>query len=91
MTLKDWCLRQNPREQEVDERKLIQFGLIQGLVRKVNGYPVFSGKNYQSRTELEIDCNGLNTLEDLAVIHRVSLSHLEHLIAERERIVIVWK
>lgn len=40
MTLKDWCLRVQPKQYNVDERKLIQFGIYYGFVRKLLIYPI---------------------------------------------------
>lgn len=35
VTMKDLCQRFNPQNLRINERKLVQFGLIQGLVRRI--------------------------------------------------------
>ncbi|XP_023227117.1 GATOR complex protein NPRL2-like isoform X1 [Centruroides sculpturatus] len=40
ITVKDLCTRNNPHLNGIDERKLIQFGLMHGLIRRLQKYPV---------------------------------------------------
>uniref|UniRef100_A0A183DD14 DNA primase n=1 Tax=Gongylonema pulchrum TaxID=637853 RepID=A0A183DD14_9BILA len=40
MTMKEWCERMVPRQYNVDERRLVQFGICHGFVRKLCIYPV---------------------------------------------------
>lgn len=40
MMLREWCIRMRPREVNVDERKLIQFGVFYGFIRKLLTYPI---------------------------------------------------
>ncbi|XP_064633487.1 GATOR1 complex protein NPRL2-like [Lineus longissimus] len=39
-TVRDLCARYNPHSIRVDERKLIQFGLMKGIVRRLHKYPL---------------------------------------------------
>ncbi|KAG1701207.1 GATOR complex protein NPRL2 [Nymphon striatum] len=39
-TVRDLCIRFNPHSLGIDERKLVQYGLIHGLIRRVQKYPV---------------------------------------------------
>jgi hypothetical protein len=34
-TVRDLCVRLNPHPLRIDERKLVQFGLLEGLIRRV--------------------------------------------------------
>merc|ERR1712126_207583 len=43
VTVKSLCSRLSPQEKNVDERKLIQFGLMKGFIRKLHKYPVHTG------------------------------------------------
>ncbi|EFN68896.1 Tumor suppressor candidate 4 [Camponotus floridanus] len=40
VTMKDLCQRLNPQNLRINERRLVQFGLIEGLIRRVYNYPV---------------------------------------------------
>eukprot|EP00088_Acartia_fossae_P004162 TRINITY_DN11773_c0_g2_i2.p1 TRINITY_DN11773_c0_g2~~TRINITY_DN11773_c0_g2_i2.p1 ORF type:complete len:390 (+),score=68.27 TRINITY_DN11773_c0_g2_i2:43-1212(+) len=42
-TLKDICLRLNPRKMGIDEKKLIQFLVLKGALRRIEKYPVYQG------------------------------------------------
>ncbi|XP_030828296.1 GATOR complex protein NPRL2 [Strongylocentrotus purpuratus] len=40
MTVRDLCMRHNPRALNICERHLIQFGVVKGLIRRLHKYPV---------------------------------------------------
>ncbi len=44
MALKEWCRRMDPRSMNIDERRLIQFGMVRGFLRKLSIYPVYVGE-----------------------------------------------
>ncbi|VDM96333.1 unnamed protein product [Thelazia callipaeda] len=70
LTMKDWCERMFPRQYNVDERRMVQFGICHGFVRKLCIYPV-SVKKDDSRRIAKL-CDGTRSLEDLAVIFSIS-------------------
>lgn len=79
MTIKEWFLRMHPRQMHVDERRLIQFGVYYGFVRKLSIYPV--AINADDTTKIASLCKGENSLEDLAVQYACSPLELHtHLI-----------
>ncbi|CAG0899339.1 unnamed protein product [Cyprideis torosa] len=49
ITVRDICLRHNPHALSIDERKLIQFGLLEGLIRRVNIFPICTDHSKQHR------------------------------------------
>jgi len=62
--LSHWHSRFNPRRQNVDERKLIQFGIYYGFVRRQDIFPVAL---VDDGTKISKFCNGEMTIEDLAL------------------------
>lgn len=40
ITVRDLCLQHNPHNLNIDEKKLIRFGLMKGLIRRIHRYPV---------------------------------------------------
>ncbi|XP_011876032.1 PREDICTED: nitrogen permease regulator 2-like protein isoform X2 [Vollenhovia emeryi] len=40
VTMKDLCQRLNPQNLRINERRLVQFGMIEGLIRRIYNYPV---------------------------------------------------
>ncbi|XP_075921267.1 GATOR1 complex protein NPRL2 isoform X3 [Petromyzon marinus] len=39
-TVRDLCLRHSPLMQHVDERKLVQFGVMRGMIRRLHRFPL---------------------------------------------------
>ncbi|XP_041347751.1 GATOR complex protein NPRL2-like [Gigantopelta aegis] len=39
-TVKDLCSRYNPHALKIDERKLVQFGLMKGIIHRLHSYPI---------------------------------------------------
>lgn len=39
LSIRDWCMRQNPRGYNIDERRLIQLSVYHGFLRKLTFYP----------------------------------------------------
>jgi hypothetical protein len=48
-TLADWAIRMQPHQLNIDERKLVQFGIFYGFVRKLNIYPIAMNREEQTR------------------------------------------
>jgi hypothetical protein len=44
-TLGELCVRFNPAKHNIDERKTVLFGLVEGLIRPIHKYPVEVSKN----------------------------------------------
>lgn len=40
ITIRDLCLQFNPNQLNIDEKRLIRFGLMKGLIRRIHRYPV---------------------------------------------------
>ncbi|KAL3112329.1 hypothetical protein niasHT_019054 [Heterodera trifolii] len=78
--LSEWLLRMRPRQLHVDERKLIQFGLFYGILRKQNIYPVAIRRN--DGTKIATLCDGEHSLDDLALHYTLSPVELQRLLAE---------
>uniref|UniRef100_A0A0N4UQM6 Nitrogen permease regulator 2 n=1 Tax=Dracunculus medinensis TaxID=318479 RepID=A0A0N4UQM6_DRAME len=69
-TMKEWCERFMPRRYNVHERRLIQFGLFHGFIRKLSVYPVALKKD--DRLKYAKYCDGSFSTEDIAVMHSMS-------------------
>uniref|UniRef100_A0A915KJN8 Nitrogen permease regulator 2-like protein n=1 Tax=Romanomermis culicivorax TaxID=13658 RepID=A0A915KJN8_ROMCU len=49
LSMRDWCLRHNPRAYNIDERKLIQLAVYNGFVKKLTIYPAsIDAKRYST-------------------------------------------
>nr|CAD2164281.1 unnamed protein product [Meloidogyne enterolobii] len=63
-TLHNWFLLMSPRQLNIDERKLIQFGVYHGFIRKLDIYPVAL---HEDGTKIAAACTGEYSLDDLAL------------------------
>jgi len=72
-TLRDICMRLNPRKMGIDERRLIQYLVLKGALRRVERYPIYNGEeepgdsmyswfNNQYSTDLILIKSGMNAL-----------------------------
>lgn len=74
VTLRALCQRLSPREHNIDERKLVTFGLQHNLIRCINKYPIFTGSFPIGRQKLY---SGLNSLDEICCKTGFSPSKLE--------------
>ena len=93
-TVKDICTRQtNPHSLRVDERKLVQFGVMKGLLRRMHQYPVaLPGQALSSRMHpLMKWLNGRYNFDQICCETALSHRELEEKIDSDPSIVTCWK
>ncbi|XP_055585637.1 GATOR complex protein NPRL2 [Uranotaenia lowii] len=88
VTLRALCQRLCPRDNEIDERKLVTFGLQHGLVRCINKYPIFTGSCPSARHKLY---NGLNSLDEICCKTGLCPSRIEEDIDVDSNVTVIWK
>lgn len=86
-TIRDLCLRFNPASLKINERKLVQFGVLEGLIRKVNKYPVMLGEGNELRKCL----SGALSLDEICSATGVSAQQLEDQLEQDHNVVLLWK
>lgn len=93
-TVKDICTRQtNPHNQRVDERKLVQFGVMKGLLRRMHQYPIIlPGQPTTSRVQsISKYFDGRNNFDQICCQTGLSHHELEEKIEADASVVIVWR
>lgn len=88
VNLKTLCIRLSPRQHNIDERKLVKFGLKHNLIRCINKYPIFTGSMPNGRQKLY---NGLNTLDEICCKTGLSANKIEEFIDSDTNVTIIWK
>ncbi|KAK6759530.1 hypothetical protein RB195_021237 [Necator americanus] len=80
MTLRDWCDAMTPRRYNVDERRLVQFGMHHHFLRKLSIYPITTVPTNEVELSGKIFrlCDGTRALEDLAVIYDMMPDELHY-------------
>ncbi|CAG5089780.1 Similar to Nprl2: GATOR complex protein NPRL2 (Drosophila melanogaster) [Cotesia congregata] len=59
--MKDLCQRLNPQNLRINERRLVQFGLIEGFIRRVYKYPIYVKRSF---ADINFDDNSEDTKND---------------------------
>ncbi|XP_059489456.1 GATOR complex protein NPRL2 [Neocloeon triangulifer] len=94
-TLKDLCIRINPYSLKIDEQKLVQYGLLQGYIRRINKYPVFLGGGHSSElavtTPLHQQFNGLHSFDEICCTTGLSASQLDQIVDSDPSVFLIWK
>ncbi|CAO1394301.1 unnamed protein product [Diamesa tonsa] len=88
VNLKTLCIRLSPRQHNIDERKLVKFGLKHNLIRCINKYPIFTGSMPNGRQKLY---NGINTLDEICCKTGLSANKIEEFIDSDTNVTIIWK
>lgn len=92
-TVRDICCQFNPRGLRIDERKLIQFGLIKGLIRRIHRYPVkIQNQNVHCRLQpLYSYFNGLHSFNEICGRTGMSHNELDEIVEDDPNLVIYFK
>lgn len=95
VTMKDICTRPvNPHSLKIDERKLIQFGLMKGFVRRLQKYPIkFPGdKSSTPRLQpLYPWFSGRHSYDEICSKTGLSHQDLEERIETDPSVLVIWK
>ncbi|KAH0949649.1 hypothetical protein HN011_007984 [Eciton burchellii] len=95
VTMKDLCQRFNPQNLRINERKLIQFGLIEGLIRRIYNYPVLlpgASCNEEARNNpIYRYFTGTYSLDEICCNTGHSTAHIEDIIERDSNVLMIWK
>lgn len=86
-TIRDLCLRFNPSGLNINERKLVQFGVLEGLIRRIHKYPILLSDS----TDLQKSLSGAANLDEICCATGVSTQQLEDQLERDHNVVLLWK
>ncbi|CAH1994985.1 unnamed protein product [Acanthoscelides obtectus] len=86
-TVRDLCMRFNPPNLRINERKLVQFGVLEGIIRRVNKYPVILNE----QSDLQKVFSGLCSLDEICCSMGASSQQLEDQLERDHSVVMLWK
>lgn len=89
VNLKTLCIRLSPRTNNINERKLVEFGLRHNLIRCINKYPIFIGSipgNARQRLY-----NGQLHFDEICCTTNLSPQKLEELIDADTNVTVIMK
>ncbi|XP_078690409.1 GATOR1 complex protein NPRL2-like isoform X1 [Branchiostoma floridae x Branchiostoma belcheri] len=92
-TVRDLCTRHAAQLQNVDERRLIQFGLTKGMIRRVRKYPVkLSSAEFGSAGKPWTRwMTGLHSYDEICCKTGMTYQELEDKVESDPHIVVCWK
>ncbi|XP_047368673.1 GATOR complex protein NPRL2 isoform X3 [Vespa velutina] len=94
-SMRDLCQRLNPQNLRINERRLVQFGLIEGLIRRVYKYPILlPGIPYNEETRnnpIYKYFTGTYNLDEICCNTGQSVAQIEEIVERDPNIVMLWK
>ena len=95
-TIRDLCLRFNPQSLQIDEQRLVQFGVLKGLIRRIHKYPVYKpqaqrGSRKKIMTPLHSLCTGMASYDEICCRAGFSYQELDEKIEEDPDVLVLWK
>ena len=94
-SMRDLCQRLNPQNLRINERRLVQFGLIEGLIRRVYKYPIYlpgSPCNEEMKTNPTYKYfTGTYSLDEICCSTGQSAAHIEDIVERDPNVIMLWK
>jgi len=91
-TVKDLCQRLSPSKLGFDERRLVQYLVLKGVLRRVHKYPVWVGGDMCNRDhKLYQWFTSQHNSDQICVATGMSTSQLDKKIEEDSCILVIWK
>lgn len=94
-TIRDLCLRYNPQALGINERKLVQFGVLEGLIRRIYKYPITvrgdDSASVRSEASGARSYSGLLCLDELCCQSGLSAPQLEEQLDRDRSVAVILK
>lgn len=92
-TVKDLCLRLGPSSFAFDERRLVQYLVLRGVLRRVHKYPVWSGEGTVGGQEQKLYSwfTSEHHTDQISVATGLTGSQLDAKIEEDSNVLVLWK
>jgi len=93
LTVRDLCARHNPHTLGINERKLIQFGLMTGVIRRLKKYPIKLANEAGSSKMRDLYrwFNGQHSYDEICTLTGQSYQELDSKVESDSSIVVCWK
>ncbi|XP_060602303.1 GATOR1 complex protein NPRL2-like [Ruditapes philippinarum] len=94
LTVKDLCLRFNIHSLKIDEKKLIQFGLKNKIIRRLHGYPVKLPSDVRLSPKVQSLSkwlNGTHSLDEISCKSGLNYKELDEIIENDPSVIVCWK
>ncbi|KAJ8913820.1 hypothetical protein NQ315_003729 [Exocentrus adspersus] len=86
-TVRDLCVRFNPPSLRINERKLVQFGVLEEIIRRVQKYPIL----LTDKSDLQKSFSGSSSLDEICCVTGVTTQNLEDQLERDDNVILLWK
>lgn len=86
-TIRDLCIRFNLNNLRINERKLVQFGVLEGLIRRVQKYPILVGES----NDLQKSFTGRYSVDEICCAASVTPQQLEDRLERDQNVLLLCK
>uniref|UniRef100_A0A1B6CWT5 Nitrogen permease regulator 2-like protein n=2 Tax=Clastoptera arizonana TaxID=38151 RepID=A0A1B6CWT5_9HEMI len=91
-TIRDLCVRFNPVSLCIDERRLVQYGVLEGFIRRVNKYPVLiSDCGNGPASSIYQYYTGLHSCDEICCSTAMSTHQVEEQVERDPNVMLIWK
>lgn len=90
-TVRDICIRLSPHTLRINERKLVQFGLLEGFIHRIHKFPVGNVEKPDPQSTAPQSFSGLLSMDEYCCQYSLPSQKLEELIDREPNIVVIWK
>ncbi|KAK7601872.1 hypothetical protein V9T40_009313 [Parthenolecanium corni] len=91
VTMKDLCIRFNPLQLNIDERSLVEFGILEGFIRRIHEYPVNLETSMMNDVPYSQYLTGEYSTDSICCMNEISLKQLHDSIESYPNIVFICK
>ncbi|XP_029175760.1 GATOR complex protein NPRL2 [Nylanderia fulva] len=95
VTMKDLCQRLNPQNLRINERRLVQFGLIEGFIRRIYNYPVLvpgaSNSEEAKNNPIYKYFTSTYSLDEICCSTGQTTAQIEDIIERDPNVLTIWK
>ena len=89
--MRDLCQRLSPARAGFDERRLVQYLVLKGVLRRVHKYPVWTGEGLGPEPRLYQWFNSQHNTDQICVVTGLSSMQLDKRIEEDTGVLVIWK
>lgn len=93
-SVRDVCARTNPHSLGIDERKLVQYGVMKGLLRRLHKYPIDLKRSPESIARgkpVARYFDGAHSYDDICAKTGLSYKELDDILDKDPNVCVCWK
>lgn len=97
VSVRDLCIRYNPQALNIDERRLVQFGLTNNLIRRLHRYPILLPPDDPHYTPgrhsntIHALCSGQHNYDEICCRLGLTFKELHEIVERDPNIRVLWK